>query len=187
LPVSSAAATVTLNEQTIFDGAIEGRSVSFAASAGEAKIELALRNANGELLDREIRRFTVPEFAAAALSLGTPMVLLARTPADLRAIASGASTRPHAGREFVPTDRLIVRVPVTSTEASVTARLLNNKGAVLTSLQVLRLHPGDRPEIGEGGEIDLPLSSIARGDYMILMEAAKASDRAQTFMAIRVK
>jgi hypothetical protein len=187
LPASSAAATVTLNEQTIFDGVIDGRSVSFPASAGEAKIELALRNANGELLDREIRRFTVPEFAAAALSLGTPMVLLARTPADLRAIASGASTRPHAGREFVPTDRLIVRVPVTSTEASVTARLLNNKGAVLTSLQVLRLHPGDRPEIGEGGEIDLPLSSIARGDYMILMEAAKASDRAQTFMAIRVK
>ena len=67
---------------------------------GEAKIELALRNANGELLDRDTRRFAVPDFPGGTPALGTPVVLLARTPADLRGIRSGASVVPHAGREF---------------------------------------------------------------------------------------
>jgi hypothetical protein len=71
-------------------------------------------------------------------------------------------------------------VPVTSKEASVTARLLSGRGAVLRSLEVRRARQ-DAP-----AEIDLPLSSIARGDYLIMMEAAQASERVDTFLALRV-
>ena len=127
----------------------------------------------------------VPDFNRGSLAIGTPIVLLARKPADIRAINQGLPVVPHAGREFSSSDRLIIRVPVTNSTAAVTARLLNGRGAVLTTLHVRRLRAADNA-FGEGGEIDLPLSALARGDYMIMFEAAHAHDRVDTFMALRV-
>ena len=182
---ASASATVTAAAETIFDGAVAGRRVSFAAPPGPLRIELALRNQTGELLDREIREFTVPDFAGARLTIGTPMLLLARTPADLRGIREG-NFLPYAGREFASSDRLIVRFPVSGRFATVGARLLSGRGVVLTTLQVRRVQYSSGQDLVDGGEIDLPLSSIARGDYLIAMEAAQEGERADTFMGIRV-
>lgn len=185
MPPTSAAATATLDGATLFEGPLDGRSVSFSSPPGDLKIELALRNALGELLDRDIQKFEVPDFTRSSLAIGTPVVFLARRPADVRAILEGLPVVPHAGREFVQSDRLIIRVPVTNSTASVTARLLNGRGAVLTSLQVRRLRAAENP-FGEGGEVDLPLTSLARGDYMIMFEAAHSHDRVDTFMAMRI-
>jgi VWFA-related protein len=177
-PAVSITATVMLDERTVYEGTLTDATVSFPAPPGSLKIDLGLKNAKGELLDREIRRFTVPDYSGDGLAIGTPVLLLARTPAELRVITQGGGL-PHAGREFVKSDRLIVRFPVKGSATSLSARLLNGRGADLTTLPVRRVDPS-------GGEIDFPLSSIARGDYLIMMEASGASERAEVFMALRV-
>jgi hypothetical protein len=44
------------------------------------------------------------------------------------------------------------------------------------------------PLAGRAGfyQIDLPLQSVAPGDYVIAIEASKGTERAETFVAIRV-
>ena len=91
---------------------------------------------------------------------------------------------PYAGREFSRTDRLFVRFAVYGTaapDAAVTARLLNKAGAALSSLNVTgSAVPRD------GYEIDVPLASVARGDYIIEIVAAAGDQRARELVPVRV-
>jgi len=74
-----------------------------------------------------------------------------------------------------------VRFAVTgagAADATVTAHLLSKTGAPLTALP-LKNGPA-------GYELDLPLGSIAQGEYVLSFEASHATDRAKQLLSFRV-
>src|SRR5262249_7114694 len=96
----------------------------------------------------------------------------------------GPTSAPFAGREFNRTDRVFVRIAVygeAATEAKVTARLLSRTGGELRTLAITPPRPGL-----ESYEIDVPLASLARGDFVIAIAAAAGDDRAETLFPLRV-
>jgi hypothetical protein len=109
-------------------------------------------------------------------------VLRARTAADARAIADGGSATTFAGREFNRTDRLYVRFSVhgaAANEAEVSARLTTKAGAALLEPPVARMREA-------GYQLEIPLASIARGEYLIAVAATHGEQRARALVPLRV-
>lgn len=169
--------------QTI-ESPLDAQRLSFTAAAGTLNLRTTIRDAAGQIVDEDKHQVQVPDFAGAPISLSSPIVLRARNPLELRTLRATADALPYAGREFSRTDRLFVRFAVHGAGASaamVTARLLNKSGAALSTLNVTA---GASP--GDGFEIDLPLASVARGDYLIEIVAAAGDDRARELVPMRV-
>ena len=94
------------------------------------------------------------------------------------------SERPavHAGRDFDRTDRLLVRFATYRplVDGKVSAVLLSRSGVKLVELPATA-------DPGRGGyTIDLPLFSIARGEYILSIEATREGERAEALVAFRV-
>ena len=156
------------------------RDESFEAPPGELVLTTSALNARGDEIDAEKRRVTVPAFDDARLAIGSPTVFRARTARELRAIADG-SAHPEAGREFDRSDRLLIRFPVYGgTEITAAARLLNQRGAEMRALPVAA--------VGDGlYQLDLPLGAVARGDYLIAIEAGRGTETTRALVPIRIR
>ena len=159
-------------------------ALSFPSPPGAVQLQLTVRDAVGNVLDEDRRPFTVPDIAAATLSVSTPVLLRARTVQEARAIADGGQAQPFAGREFTRTDRLFVRFSVrgaSAPDADVSARLTNKAGSTLLEL------PVTKPEGLRGMcQIELPLASIARGEYLVAIAAAHGEERTRALVPLRV-
>jgi hypothetical protein len=89
---------------------------------------------------------------------------------------------PFAGRQFERTDRILVRFGVfgsSSAGAAVTVTLLSRQGKKLAALPIKTIAGGFY-------EIDLPIGSIARGDFVFEIAAAKGADAAKALLSFRV-
>jgi len=160
----------------------QARRLSFAAEPGDLQLRTIVRDAAGDTIDEDMRTAAVPDLATPAVALSSPAVLLARNASELRLLTD--ETIPYAGREFARTDRVFVRFEVygeAAGAATVSARLLSRAGDELRALTVSRRAGGDLYEI------DLPLASIARGDYVVAVSAASGDERADALIAIRVR
>jgi hypothetical protein len=75
---------------------------------------------------------------------------------------------------------VLVRFTVTgaAADATVTAHLLSKTGAALATLPL--------KTVPAGYELDLPLGSIAHGDYVISVEASHGADQAKQLLSFRV-
>jgi VWFA-related protein len=170
--------------QGVFEGRIEQGGTSFPVPAGALQLTMSVFDATGEMIDRETRSITVPDLAASPLSISSPLVLRSQGPLELRELRRNTSPPAFAGREFERTDRLLIRFTIHGPEAGgaeVTAALMNRRAVRLTPLTVGRLDgtPGH-------WEIDLPLQSVARGDFLISIQAAKGQTRADTLVPLRI-
>ena len=179
----SVAVTGRSGATDLFDKPIEPGGTAFAAPAGEVQLAIRVMSKNGEVLDRESRTIVLGPGAADALTFSTPAVYRSRSPAELRAI-QGSETAPlYAGREFVRTDRLVIRTSIhggLAASAKVSARLIDRRGATLVLLPV-------RPSsAGTGFELDLPLTSIAAGEFAVAFEAASGDTRTEALVAFKV-
>jgi len=146
------------------------------------QIVATIRSAEGQTVSEETRAIVVPDMTRATLGITSPTVVVARNPAELKTLST--NTVPFAGREFVRTDRLFVRFAVfgaAASRANVSARLLSRSGSVLLTLETSR--SADAPG---ACQIDLPLASIARGDYVIAVAAEAGDDRAEALVPLRV-
>jgi len=163
---------------------VEGRGPSrlvFDAEPGEMQLRLSIEGAAGQVLDSEIREVTVPDFNATPASISTPEVVRARNALEFKTLATGDSV-PTAGREFRRTDRLIVRFEVYGAEGStpaVTARLLNRGGTAMTDVPVQQGTDAKR-------SVDLPLSSLAPGDYLLEFKAVAGDKESKTLVPFKV-
>ena len=167
-----------------FDAKLDAGALSFPSPPGAVQLQMTVRDANGNTLDEDRRSFTVPDLAAANLAIGAPVLLRARTVADARAIAGSRQAVPFAGREFVRTDHLYVRFSVygvAAPEAKLSARLTSKAGATLLELPVATMVGTEA-----GYQIDLPLASIARGDYLIAIAAAHGEQRTRALVPLRI-
>lgn len=164
-----------------FDGPLRSSHTAFESAPGTLKIRRTLVDTDGSLADREEMVLDVPDFATAPLTIGTPVVFRARTPLELRAIQSTADPAPFAGRRFERTDRIVARFGVfgpAASDATVTVTLLSRRGAKLATMPL--------KTIAGGYEIDLPIGSIARGEYVFEIVAARGADQARTLLSFRV-
>jgi VWFA-related protein len=177
IDVAGATAVATADAGTAFDGAVGAAGVSFEAAPGPLEITLDARNAAGDIVDRQVREIAIPD--PARLWISSPAVIPTSTPLELRAARKEPGTVPTAAREFSGDERLLIRFGVSGADApTVTARLLNNHGDSLTSLPVSRAHGGY--------ELDIPLRSIARGDFLVGIQANAGSERADAYVPLRI-
>ena len=161
------------------------------AASAEAVVATPIESALGELarLDRHdgdeplaLPTVLEPAEPSAALSAPRARLWVVRRPAELRAVMADDPPEPTVLREFVRTDRLIVRVGLDGAEAStatVTAALVDRRGKRLVELPLA-------PDTA-GWRVDLPLASIARGDYVLALEARAGDLRTAAYVPIRVK
>jgi len=162
-----------------FDGPFDNR-VSFNAASGTLHLRHQLIEADGSRSDRQESTIEVPDFKAP-VAMTTAVLFRARTPLELRTLLAATDPLPYAGRQFDKTDRVLVRFAVTgagAADATVTAHLLNKTGSALVTLP-LKTGPS-------GYELDLPLGSIAHGDYVISFEASRGADQAKQLLSFRV-
>jgi VWFA-related protein len=181
LQVSAVAAQGNRN---IFEGSLRPEGTAFPAAPGALKLTITVLDDRGDLMDRDVRNIDVPDPSAAGLSISPPAVFRVQNALELRNLDRSASAMPYAGREFVRTDRLFVRFIVNGASAAsarVTARMISQWGKDLAELPLTRRSP-DQSQY----EIDLPLSSVARGEYLIAINAGEGADAIRTFVPVRV-
>jgi VWFA-related protein len=165
-----------------FEGEVDADGVSFEAPPGKLELTITARDKGGEIIDRDKRTIIVPDPAAAKLWIGSPVVISTTGPIEWRALKDNPSPVPSATREFTRGERLLIRFEVygaNSKSATVSARLKTSRGAPLTTIRV------DSNPAG-GYEIDLPLATIARGEFLLSIEANYADERAEALVPLRV-
>ena len=181
--IARATAVATGPSGQAFDGEVAREGVTFEAPPGTLQVSLAARNAAGELVDRVTRTITVPDPAASGLWIGSPAIIRTSNALELRAARNDPAAPASASREFGRNERLLIRFAVHGADsegAVVTARLLNGRGGFLTNLTILT-----RPDRAES-EIDLPLTSVARGDFLLSIQASKADKQTEVVLPMRV-
>jgi VWFA-related protein len=180
--ITGASAVATSPSGRAFDGEVTPQGVTFEAPPGQLQVALAARNAAGELIDRHSRTITVPD-PATDLWISSPAIIRTSNSLELRNARNDPAATPSASREFARNERLLIRFAVHGNEsagATVTVRLLNGRGGFLTNLTLIR-----RPDAAET-EIDLPLTSVARGDYLISIQANQGVKLAEVVLPMRV-
>jgi VWFA-related protein len=168
----------------VYAGPIESRGQTFQAPSGPLTVSVSALDAAGEVIDKETRTLIVPQASLTTIALSTPVIYRARNPVELRALSTEAMPPVYASRDFDRSDRVRVRVTLygTATDGCVmTARLLGTRGAVLSPLPI--------ESAGTPGvyQVDLPASSISRGDFVIAIQAEKGVERVERMVPIRIR
>ena len=182
-PAASMPATVnvrlTSGSGAPVEQVVEPGGTMFEIGTGSAQLAMLVLDKAGEILDRENRTIQPPQETPLGL---TPVVYLARTPAEARTLTDPKAP-VHAGREFVRTDRLAIRLRTYGSSAAgaeITGRLIDRRGATLIPLAIAGPSNGWH-------HLDLPLASIAPGDFAIVFEARSGEHRAETVVPLRIR
>jgi VWFA-related protein len=178
----SVTVTATSGSDVVFTGDVVSGGTSFDAPPGSVELAIAIRDADGETIDRLTRTVLVAASSAAPFAVTAPAVIRARNALELRAIASAFDPPLFAGRDFERTDRLLIRFAIQGAAGATTvkASILDRRGAKLLDL------PVGAGATGGGYQIDLPLGAIARGEYVIAIDASRGAEHAQAHVALRI-
>jgi hypothetical protein len=152
--------------------------VTFEAEPGKVQLLLTVEDGQAQILDKDSQEISVPDLTSGDVLVSTPQVFRARTAREWQTLAADANAVPTITREFSRSERLLVRFNVYG-PASVapTARLLNRAGEKMTDLQVQPAGSG-----GGAHQVDLALSGLAAGEYLIEI----AADEKKELIAVRV-
>jgi hypothetical protein len=127
------------------------------------QLRLSVEGADSQVLDAESRELTVPDLGAAATIFGTPVVYRARTARDVQLLRTNRDGTPSPVREFLRTDRLLVRVPAYGAASGVAAKILNRGGQPISELPVTM----DKTE----AVFEAPLAPLPSGEYILEISA----------------
>jgi hypothetical protein len=177
-------AVVTHGETRVFDGPVDPAGASYPVPPGPLKVTVSVQDSTGEVIDRDVRIIDVPDPAGSPLWIASPALFRAQNVREFRALDRGPNATPFPGREFVRTDRLVIRFEVHGAAAStakVSARIISQWGKDLADLPLSPRTAGDGPY-----ELELPLATVARGEFLIAISAGAGADSARAFVPIRV-
>ncbi len=181
-PARLAVTAIAPTGEPYFRGRVaEPRVVSFDADPGPMQVRFNIENERGQVMDAAQREMTVPDFGKTEVSLSTPRLLRARTVKEIAALKADPAAVPTPDREFRRTERLALRVEAyaaTGDAPAVTAKLLNRTGQPMSALPV--------ESAGAAHVFDLPLASLAPGEYLIEITATAGKGSSQDMLAIRV-
>jgi VWFA-related protein len=139
--------------------------VVFDAPPGKMELRVSVEAAGGGgVLDTEVRDLVVPDLTSPEVGLSTPRVYRARTAREFQLAARDPDAVPVAGRDFIRTERLLIRFdaygPGTETPAPA-ATLLNRNGQKMADI------PVTAATVGGTHQIDLGLGSVPPGEYLV--------------------
>ncbi len=167
-------------------GAAASDNARFDVPAGRVELDLAILDAQGKVIDTDVRDVDVPDFGSRRSGpvLLPPEVVRARTLPDFRSASTNPDAAPSSVRTFGRGDRLLIRVPAfdgSGTAVRVTARVLNDRGQRMREIDAT-------PEMPREGvtEFALPLSWLVPGEYLIELEAQNANGVAKERVTFRV-
>jgi VWFA-related protein len=172
----------TANSELAFrQKAIAPGRVEFEVMPGPIDLDIAVHDAAAEVLDRETRKLVVPSLGLG-LTLSTPQLFRGRTLPEWQKLAADPSPVPVIERDFRRTDRLLLRVSAQSSAGTpaLSARLLNRDGGEMSQLAVTPA------SVGSLSQVDIQLSSIPPGEYVIEVTAKEGVEQTSAFVAIRV-
>jgi VWFA-related protein len=172
-----------LGDKRVFEGTVDASGASFPAPTGSLKVTVTVEDGAGEVIDRDVKTVDVPDPGAPVLLISSPTVFRTQNAREFR-MDRGPAALPFPGREFLHTDRLLIRFGVyggSAPTATVTAKLLSQWGKDLSELTLTRLSPDDTQY-----ELDLPLGSVARGDFVLAFTATAGPETTRAFVPIRV-
>jgi hypothetical protein len=141
-----------------------------------------VEGARGQVLDSATRELTVPDYTQVEVSLSTPRLYGARTAREIQQVRANPATVPAVHREFSRTERLLVRLEAYAPGGlvpTITGKLLNRAGTSMADLAFKAAADGLF-------DTELPLSSLAAGEYLIELTAKTESGTAQETIAFRV-
>ena len=164
------------------DPSSPGATTTFDAPPGPLQLRMIVEGAHGQVVDSTTQDVTVPDFTTVQLSMSTPRVYRTRTARDMQLVKSTPDARPTPGRDFSRTERLLIRVDVYAPGAAtpdMSAKLLNRNGQPMADLPI-------PPASGQTFQIDLPLASLAAGEYVLEMKAKTDAGAAQQLVGFRI-
>jgi VWFA-related protein len=156
--------------------------VAFEVQPGSVELTMTVIDRDGNTIDREKRMITVPDYAGAEAALGTLHFYRARTPREFQTLAAGADATPVAARDFPRTERLIIRFDAYAPggeAAPPSAAVLSRAGRKMFDL------PVTRAAATASHQIDLPLSPLPAGEYVLEVVAAPNGPRQLAAFRIR--
>jgi len=159
-----------------------GASATFDALPGQVQLRMVVENSRGQVMDSATQEVTVPDFSKVQVSLSTPKVYKGRNARELQMAKASPDAPPIAERTFSRADRLLIRVDGYTADGSVpemSARLLNRGG---TSMSDVPIQPGAPGQ----AMVELGLSSLAAGDYVIELNAKTGTGSAKELVAFKV-
>ena len=143
--------------------------------AGDLLVRFSAADAAGEIVDRWEVPITVPDLSGTTMAMATPIFVRARTTAAFQALRRGEAGPPSPDREFRPTDLIVVRTTVADDATpppSVAAEVLTREGKALATLPAT---------LANGHyQIDLPLRSLALGEYVLRFTARRGETAAMS-------
>ena len=106
----------------------------------------------------------------------------ARTAYEMLQVRNNPNAVPTVVRDFSRTERLLVRFDAYAADTAtpgVTAKLLNRAGQPMADVPV-------QAAAGKPFQIDLPLASLAAGQYVLELDAKTPSGAAQQMIGFRI-
>ena len=112
---------------------------------------------------------------APQATIGTPMVLRARTLPELNKLKADADAVPSAVREFSRTERVMVRVPAYGPGGAppLKIHILNRAGNAIAELPVTPSPKGDVEQC------DVPVATLAPGEYVDRDQGRRSGRRSE--------
>jgi hypothetical protein len=148
----------------------------FEAPPGPVTIDMKLLDARGVVIDTDARDIAAAERKKDSATIYPPEVVRTRSAREFRA-AVADEIAPTATRDFWRTDRLLLRVSVQDAAgqpASAAATLMNRWRQPMRNVPPLRTD-----HVAAGTTLfDVPLASLAPGEYTIRLTAPSASGTA---------
>ena len=155
-------------------------AVAFDVTPGTVELRTSVEGGSGGVLDTDMQKIVVPDLALPGVpSMSTPRVYRARTARDVRALAKDALALPRVGRDFSRTERILIRLDVYG-DAAATAALLNRQGQKMVDL------PLAPAEVGGTHQLELPLGSLAPGEYVIEITATEGGAAIKALVPLKV-
>jgi VWFA-related protein len=139
-----------------------GDRAEFDAPSGRVQLDMTILGMSGQKLDYDARDLDVPMMKGAVPLLLPAIVISTQSAREFRAVTADVDASPDPSRLFRRTDRLVIRVPAYAAGAPVrvTGQLLNRLAQPIRDLEAL-------PDAGGITQFDLPLASLAPGDYYL--------------------
>ena len=177
LPQMLAVKARTLDGRALFDGLIHrvgapsgsgSDCARFSVPTGRVELDMTVLDAAGTVIETEARDVDVPNLTSpwkAGPMLLSAEIVRVRTSRDVEAAKAAPDAPPAARRTFAQQDSLLIRVPAhdaSGTAVAVTARLLNQTGAPIRSLEAIDVTP--RPGVTQ---FLLPLHFLPTGPYQV--------------------
>jgi VWFA-related protein len=172
----------TIFENPPVDLAPGPHRISFDVDAGELELKIVVADREGNTIDRETRPIEMPDYSGGGIALGTPRFHRPRTPREFQTLAADAEAIPVVTRNFARTDRLLIRFDAYAPggdAASPSASILSRTGRRMFDVPVASA------TAGPSHQIDLTLSPLPPGEYLLEVVAAPTGPR--QFAAFRVR